>query len=156
MKARQNCRKQFSTGRLDSSLKHMKTGRTSRMMQLANQTSGQYKSALHRSLTSHPSKRPSWKSVKTRKAEQAVEKRKHCYDDGRDVNSQRPLWRTEWCFLKRLKNRATQHTALQLMGVYIWKTKNRQHTGTPTFRAALFTTAVTSIHLKYPRKEKNG
>ena len=34
--------------------------------------------------------------------------------------------------------------------------KNQQDTGTPKFRAALLTRTPTSLHLKYPRKEKNG
>ena len=37
-----------------------------------------------------------------------------------------------------------------------FKTKNQQDTGTPKFRAALLTRTPTSLHLKYPRKEKNG
>ena len=85
-----------------------------------------------------------------------MDKREHCYADGRNVNCQRPLWRSVWCFLKHLKNRATEHMALPLMGVYLGTTKNRQDTGTPKFRAALFTRTSTSVHLKYPRKEKNG
>ena len=36
------------------------------------------------------------------------------------------------------------------------KNKNQQDTGTPKFRAALLTRTPTSLHLKYPRKEKNG
>ena len=123
---------------------------------MANQKSGQCKSALQRSLTSHRSRGPSWKRGKTRNAGQAMDKREHCYADGRNVNCQRPLWRSVWCFLKHLKNRATEHMALPLMGVYLGTTKNRQDTGTPKFRAALFTRTSTSVHLKYPRKEKNG
>ena len=142
MKARQNCRKQFSGHRLDSHLKHMKSGRTSPMMQLANQTSGQCKSALQRSLTSHPLKGP-WKSIKARNAGQAMEKMEPSYADGRDVTCQRPRWRSVWCFLKHLKNRATEHTALPLMGVYLGKTKHRQDTGIPKFSAALFTRTST-------------
>ena len=79
-----------------------------------------------------------------------MEKREHCYADGQDVNGHRALWRSVWCFLKHIKNTAT------LMGVYLGKTKNRQDTGTPKFRAALFTRTSTSEHLEYPRKEKNG
>ena len=106
---------------------------------LANQKSRQCKSALQRSLTSHWSEGPSWKSGKTRNAGQAMGKREPCYADGRDVNWQRPLWRSVWCFLKHLKNRATEHMALPLMGVYLRKTINRQDTGTPKFRVTLFT-----------------
>ena len=57
------------------------------------------------------------KSVKTRNAGQAREKREPCYADGWDVNCQRPLCRTVWCFLKHLKNTAREHRALRLMGV---------------------------------------
>ena len=57
------------------------------------------------------------KSVKTTNAGQAKEKREPCYADGRDVNYQKPLWRTVWCVLKHLKNTAREHRALLLIGV---------------------------------------
>ena len=79
-----------------------------------------------------------------------MEKRALSYADGWDVNGHRALWRSVWCFLKHIENTAT------LMGIYLGKTKNRQYTGTPKFMAALFTRTSTSVHLKYPRKEKNG
>ena len=122
---------------------------------MANQTSGQGKSALQRSLTSHLSKGPSWKIGKTRNARQAMEKWEACYADGRNVSCQRPIWRSVWCFLKHRKNRATEHRALLLKGVYLGKTKYREDTSTSRFRAALFTRISTSVHVKYPRKEKN-
>ena len=34
--------------------------------------------------------------------------------------------------------------------------QRQKDTGTPKFRAALLTRTPTSLHLKYPRKEKNG
>ena len=57
------------------------------------------------------------------------------------------------CFLKHLKNRATKHRALPLMGLYVGKTKNPQDAGTP-FTAAMFTTASTWVQLNSPWKEK--
>ena len=57
------------------------------------------------------------KSVKSRNAGQAMEKREPCYADRRDVNCQKPLWRTVWCVLKHLKNTAREHRALLLIGV---------------------------------------
>ena len=85
-----------------------------------------------------------------------MEKREPCYLDGWDVNCQRPLWRNVWCFLKHLKNRATENTALPVIGLYLGKTKYPQDTATPKFRSALFTRTSTQIPLKYPRKDKNG
>ena len=35
----------------------------------------------------------------------------------------RLYWRSVLCFLKNLKNRATEHTALPLMGIFLGKTK---------------------------------
>ena len=67
-----------------------------------------------------------------------------------------PMVTRVWCFLKHLKNTAREHRALPLIGVYNGKSENQQDTGTPKFRAALFTRTSTSVHLKYPRKEKNG
>ena len=121
----------------------------------AKQKSGQCKSTLQRGITSKPcSEGPSSQRVKSTNAGQGVEKREPCYTDGGNVNYQRPLWRSVWCFLKHLKNRATEHTALPLMGVYLGKTKTRQDTGTPTLTAALFTRASTWVQLKCPWKEK--
>ena len=57
-------------------------------------------------------------------------------------------------FPKTSKNRATEPRVLPLMGYYIGQTENQQETDTPQFRAALFTTKSTSVHLKYPRTEK--
>ena len=76
-------------------------------------------------------KRPSWKSVDSKNAGQAMEKRELCFADDGDVNSQGPLWRSLWCSLKRLKYRATEHTSLPLFAAYLGKTKNLQDTGTP-------------------------
>ena len=107
-----------------------------------------------KSFTSHQSEGPSSQSVKTRNAGQGVEKREPCYADGGNVNCQRPLWRSVLCFLNNLKSRATEHTALPLMGVCLGKIKNRQDTGKPTFSAARFTRASIWIQRKSPWKEK--
>ena len=83
-----------------------------------------------------------------------MKKSEPCYAVGGNVNCQRLLWRRVLCFLKDLKNRATEHTALPLMGVYLGKTKNRQDTGTLTFCAALFRNASTWVQVTCPWKEK--
>ena len=85
-----------------------------------------------------------------------MEKSEPCYADRWGVNCHRPLLRSVCCILKLLKNRATEHTALPLMGVYLGKTKNRQDTGTPTFSAALFRNASIWVQLTCSWKEKNG
>ena len=76
-----------------------------------------------KSITLHPSEGPSSQSVKTRNAAQGVEKREPCYADGENANCQWPLWRSVLCFLKNLKSRAAEHTALPLMGECLRKTK---------------------------------
>ena len=59
-------------------------------------------------------------------------------------------WRSVWRFLK---NTATEHTAFPLLGVYLGKTINRQHTGTKKFSAALFTRAWILEQSKCPWME---
>ena len=125
-------------GRFDSPLKHMKSGKTSTMLHFAKKGvcvfSWIYSGKNAYALFGQPSnpemqisitkmshlprvKRAILKSVETRNAGQAREKREPCYADGRDVNCQRPLWRTVWCFLNHLKNTAREHRALPLVGV---------------------------------------
>ena len=96
------------------------------------------------------------KSVKSRNAGQAMEKWEPCYADGRDVNCQQPLWRSERCVLKHLKNTAYRAQGTSTHGRINWENKNQQDTGTPKFRVALWTRTSNSLHHKYPRREKNG
>ena len=55
----------------------------------------------------------------------------------------KPLWRTVWRFLKKLKIELPYDPAIPLLGVYLEKTEAliRKDTCTPMFIAALFTTA---------------
>ena len=177
MKEIQNCRKQFSRDRLDSPLKHMKSGSTLTMMQLLQKDvcilSWIYSGKNAYVLCSQPSKwtmhistpqKSHFASVKkaflekckNQKCRTVHGEKRPCEDDGRDVNRLWPLWRSVWCFLKHLRNRATDHTAHTLRGVYIRKNKNRHDTGTPSFRATRLIRTSTRVHLKYASKEKNG
>ena len=83
-----------------------------------------------------------------------MEKSETCCALGGNVNCQRLLWRRVLCFLNHLKNRATEHMELPLMGVYPGETKKRQDTGTPTFSAALFRNASTWVQFTCSWKEK--
>ena len=67
-----------------------------------------------------------------------------------------PLWRTVWRFLEKLKIELPYDPTIPLLGIYPEKTIIQKDTGTPKFRAALLTRTPTSLHLKYPRKEKSG
>ena len=55
----------------------------------------------------------------------------------------RPLWRTVWRFLKRLKIELSYDPAIPLLGIYPEKNMVREDTCTPMFIAALFTVAKT-------------
>ena len=50
-----------------------------------------------------------------------------------------PLWRTVWCFLKKLKIELSHDPAIPLLGIYTEKTIIQKDTCTPVFIAALFT-----------------
>ena len=177
MKEIQNCRKQFSRDRLDSPLKHMKSGSTLTMMQLAKKDacvlswiySGKNAYVLFgqpNKWTMHIStpqkshfasvKKAFLERCKNQKCRIGHAEKKPCEEDGRDVNYLWPLWKSEWCFLKHLTNRATDHNAHTLRGVYIQKNKNRHDTGIPNCRATLLIRTSTRVHLKYARKEESG
>ena len=53
----------------------------------------------------------------------------------------RPLWRTVWRFLKRLKIELSYDPAIPLLGIYPEKNMVQKDTCTPMFIAALFTIA---------------
>ena len=66
----------------------------------------------------------------------------------------RPLWRTVWQFLKKLKIELPYDPATPLLGTYLEKTIIRKDTCTPVFIAALFTIARTWKQSKCPPTEE--
>ena len=62
----------------------------------------------------------------------------------------RPLWRTVWRFLKKLKTELPYDPAIPLLGIYPEKTIIRNDACTPVFTAALFTIAKTWKQPKCP------
>ena len=66
----------------------------------------------------------------------------------------RPLWRTVWSFLKKLKIELPYDPAIPLLGIYLEKTIIRKDTCTPMFIAALVTIARTWEHPKCPSTEE--
>ena len=63
------------------------------------------------------------------------------YTDCGKVNCQRHSAEVYCVSPKNLRNKATEHTELPLMGIYLGKIKPRQDTGTATLSAGLFTRA---------------
>ena len=55
----------------------------------------------------------------------------------------RPLWKTVWRFLKKLKIELPYDKAIPLLGIYPEKTIIQKDTCTPMFTAVLFTVAKT-------------
>ena len=49
----------------------------------------------------------------------------------------KPLWRTVWRFLKKLKIEVPYDPAIPLLGIYLERTLIRKDTCTPAFTAAL-------------------
>ena len=82
-----------------------------------------------------------------------MEKRKPFYAVCGKVHYQQQSGEVYCVSQKYLRNKATEHTALPLMGVYLRKPKTPQDTCNPTFTAALFTRASTRIQPKFPCKE---
>ena len=60
----------------------------------------------------------------------------------------RPLWRTVWSFLKKLKIELPYVPTIPLLGIYPEKTIIQKDTCIPMFTAALFTTTKTQKQLK--------
>ena len=69
-----------------------------------------------------------------------MENREPSYTVGGNVNL-RPLWRTIWRFLRKLKIELPYDPAIPLLGIYADKTLIQKDTCTPMFIAALFTIA---------------
>ena len=67
-----------------------------------------------------------------------------------------PLWRTVWRFLKKLEIELPYNPAIPLLGIYTEETRIEKDTCTPTFIAALFTTARTWKQPRCPLKQTNG
>ena len=65
-----------------------------------------------------------------------------------------PLWKTEWRFLKKLKQELPYDPAIPLLGIYLEKNMIPKDTCTPMFIAALFTIVQTWKQLKCPSAEK--
>ena len=55
----------------------------------------------------------------------------------------KPLWKTVWRFLRKLKTELLFDPAIPLLGIYPEKTMTLKDTCTPMFIAALFATAKT-------------
>ena len=67
---------------------------------------------------------------------------------------QKPLWKTVWRFLRKLKIELPFDPAIPLLGIYPEKTMTRKDTWTPMFTAALYTIAKTWEQLKCPSTEE--
>ena len=82
-----------------------------------------------------------------------MEKREplHCWWEGKWV---KPLWRTVWRLLKKLKIKLPYDPAIPLLGIYPEKTIIEKGTCTPIFIAALFTIAKTWKKPKCPSTEE--
>ena len=65
-----------------------------------------------------------------------------------------PLWKTAWRFLRKLKTELLYDPAIPLLGIYLDKTIIQKDTGTPMFKAALFTMAKTRRQPKCPLTEE--
>ena len=66
----------------------------------------------------------------------------------------KPLWRTIWRFLKKLKIELPYDPAIPLLGIYPEKTIIRKDACTPMFIAALFTIARTQKQPKCASTEE--
>ena len=78
-----------------------------------------------------------------------MEKRKQSHTVDGNVNWSKPLWRTAWRFLKKLKIELPYDPAISLLGIYQDKTAIQKG---PMFIAALFTIAKTWKQSKCPSR----
>jgi len=60
----------------------------------------------------------------------------------------KPLWKTVWRFLKRLKIELPYDPAIPLLDIYLGKTTTQKDSCTPMFIAALFTILKTRKQCK--------
>ena len=65
-----------------------------------------------------------------------------------------PLWKTVLRFLKKLGIKPPYDPAIPLLGIYPEETKIEKDTCIPLFTAALFTTARTQKHPRYPSSDE--
>ena len=65
-----------------------------------------------------------------------------------------PLWNTVWRFLKKLGVKPPYDPAIPLLGIYPEETGVGKDTCIPLFTAALFTTARTQKHPRYPSSDE--
>ena len=66
----------------------------------------------------------------------------------------KPLWKTVWRFLRKLKTELPYDPAIPLLGIYLDKTIIQKDTRTPAFTAALFTIAKTWKQPKCPSRDE--
>ena len=83
-----------------------------------------------------------------------MEKREPSCTVGGNVNSPKPLWRTVWRFLKKLKIELPYDPTIPLLGIYLEKIILGKDTDIPMFIAALFTIAKTWKQPKCPLTEE--
>ena len=67
----------------------------------------------------------------------------------------RPLWKTAWRFLRKLKIELPYDPAIALLGIYLDKSIIQKDKCTPMFIAALFTRAKIWKQPKCPSTEGN-
>ena len=79
-----------------------------------------------------------------------LQKRGPSYTLGGDVSWCKPLWKTVWRFLKKLKVELPYDPVIPLLGMFLEKTLIRKDTCTPIFIAALLTKAKTWKQPRYP------
>ena len=68
----------------------------------------------------------------------------------RECKLVQPLWRTVWRFLKKLETELPYNPAIPLVGIHMEEPRIERDTYTPTFIAALFTTARTWKQFRCP------
>ena len=66
----------------------------------------------------------------------------------------RPLWKTVWSFLRKLKMELPYDPAILLLGIYPDEAIIQKDTCTPMFIAALFTIAKTRKQPKCPSTDE--
>ena len=66
----------------------------------------------------------------------------------------KPLWKTVWRFLKKLKIELPYDPAIPLLGIYLEKTIIHKETCTTMFTEALFTIASTWNQPKCPSTDE--
>ena len=71
-----------------------------------------------------------------------------------DCKLVKPLWKTVWRFLRKLKIELPFDPSVPLLGIYPEKTTTRKDTCTPMFTEALYTIAKTWKQAKCPSTEE--